>query len=298
MMAFGHRGETDNLRVPSMHFLRRHQDHRWTALRPFTTNPSSSPTMRIDGNTFLVSGSSSGLGLACVVRLLEQGANVLGIDLTPAPEGLRSLEGEHYCHAVADVTDEAAVRGAIALGLQRWGGLSGAVCCAGILHGERLLGRHGPASLNAFRRVLDINLTGSFNVVRLAAEAIATTAASPPDGERGVLILTSSIAAFEGQIGQCAYAASKGAIASMVLPMARELGPMGIRVMSIAPGVFDTPMLQSASEQVRRPLLELAVFPKRFGLPEEFAATVQHILENSMLNGTVLRLDGGLRMPR
>lgn len=254
--------------------------------------------MRIHGNTFLVSGSSSGLGLACAVRLLEQGANVLGIDLAAAPNTVPGLDGEHYCHAVADVTDEAAVRGAITLGLQRWGGLSGAVCCAGILHGERLLGRHGPASLSAFRRVLDINLIGSFNVVRLAAEAISTTAASPPDDERGVLILTSSIAAFEGQIGQCAYAASKGAIASMVLPMARELGPMGIRVMSIAPGVFDTPMLQSASEKVRRPLLELAVFPKRFGLPEEFAATVQHILENPMLNGTVLRLDGGLRMPR
>lgn len=232
------------------------------------------------------------------MRLLEQGAHVLGIDIVPAPDELSGIESRRYCHAVADVTDEASVRRAIAEGIQRWGGLSGAVCCAGILHGERLLGRRGSASLEAFRRVLDVNLIGTFNVVRLATEAIATTPASVPDGERGVLILTSSIAAFDGQIGQCAYAASKGAIASMVLPMARELGPMGIRAVGIAPGVFDTPMVQSASSQVRLPLLELTVFPKRFGQPEEFAWTVQHVIENPMLNGTVLRLDGGVRLSR
>jgi NAD(P)-dependent dehydrogenase (short-subunit alcohol dehydrogenase family) len=164
------------------------------------------------------------------------------------------------------------------------------------LHGERLLGRDGPASLEAFRRVVDINVCGTFNIVRLAAESMAKGEATQPDGERGVIVMTSSIAAFDGQIGQAAYAASKGAVAAMTLPLARELGRFGIRVVSIAPGVFETPMMHSASEKVRQPLLEDSVFPKRFGYPEEFAATVQQIFENPMLNGTVLRLDAGLRM--
>jgi NAD(P)-dependent dehydrogenase (short-subunit alcohol dehydrogenase family) len=194
------------------------------------------------------------------------------------------------------VTDEAAVQAVVDHSLERFGKLSVVVCCAGILHGERVWGRNGPASLEAFRRVIDVNLVGTFNVVRLAIPAIAMR----PDGDQhedgGLIVLTSSIAAYDGQIGQAAYAASKGAIAAMVLPMARELGRHRIRVVAVAPGVFDTSMMQAASEKVRQPLLEQTVFPKRFGKPEEFASLVEHAVENPMLNGCVLRLDAGLRM--
>ncbi|MFN9594515.1 MAG: SDR family NAD(P)-dependent oxidoreductase, partial [Pirellulaceae bacterium] len=195
-----------------------------------------------------------------------------------------------------DVTDEAAMQAIVDQSLERFGKLSVVVCCAGILHGERVWGLNGPASLEAFRRVVDVNLVGTFNVVRLAIPAMAKR----PDGNHqedgGLVVLTSSIAAYDGQIGQAAYAASKGAIAGMVLPMARELGKHQIRVVAIAPGVFDTSMMQAASEKVRQPLLAQTVFPKRFGKPEEFASLVEHAVENPMLNGCVLRLDGGLRM--
>lgn len=252
--------------------------------------------MQISEKTILVSGASSGLGGACVRRMIGLGARVIGIDRSPANNELAALPSDQYWHGQSDVTDEQSIRDAIGHGTARFGELSGAVACAGVLHGERLLGRDGPASLEAFRRVLDVNVSGTFNVVRLAAESIAKKEATQPDGERGVIVMTSSIAAFDGQIGQAAYAASKGAVAAMTLPLARELGRFGIRVVSIAPGVFETPMMQAASEKVRQPLLEDSVFPKRFGYPEEFAATVQQIFENPMLNGTVLRLDAGLRM--
>jgi len=252
--------------------------------------------MRISDATILITGSSSGLGLACARQFLQGGAKILGIDLAPADPLAVSLGQHRYVHVQANVTDPSSIADAIHRSKESLGPLSGAICCAGILHGERLIGRDGAASLENFRRVIDINLHGTFNVVRLAAEAISKSPPQDPDGERGVIVMTSSVAAFDGQIGQSAYSASKGAIASMTLPLAREMGKWGIRVLSIAPGVFETPMMQAASERVRQPLLDQSIFPKRFGLPNEFAAMVQHVFENPMLNGTVLRLDGSLRM--
>jgi NAD(P)-dependent dehydrogenase (short-subunit alcohol dehydrogenase family) len=251
--------------------------------------------MRMDASTILITGGSSGLGAACVARLARAGARVIVVDVTPpAPETLDEF-ADRVLFVRADVTNEADVRSAIEAGEQRFGPLNGAVVCAGVLHAERLLPRDGLASLEAFRRVIEINLTGTFNTVRLAAEAIVR---HEPDeeGERGVIVMTSSVAAFDGQIGQASYAASKGAVASMTLPLARELGQHGIRVVSIAPGVFDTPMMLAAPDKVRQSLVDQTLFPKRFGQPDEFAALVSHGFENRMLNGCVLRLDGGLRM--
>jgi len=267
--------------------------------------------MQVANRTLLVSGASSGLGAACALRLLKLGANVVGLDRSePGDWLMRRMSAEgctnnnlqardlqaRYWHGQADVTDEASVQRVVMQGIERFGEFSGAVCCAGILHGQRILPRDGIASLDAFRKVIDVNLIGTFNVVRYAAESIARGEPQAPDGERGVVVMTSSIAAFDGQVGQCAYSASKGAIAAMTLPMAREFAKLGIRVVSIAPGVFETPMMQAASQKVREPLLEASVFPRRFGDSEEFAAMVQCVLENSMLNGAVLRLDGALRM--
>lgn len=257
--------------------------------------------MNMIGRTILVSGSSSGLGAACAQRFLAQGAKVIGLDRTSEPGWLKDYRGAdrqagEYWHGQADVVDEASVRQVVLEGAERFGELSGAVCCAGILHGQRVLGPNAMASLDAFRRVIDVNLVGTFNVVCQAADAMSRATPSQPDQERGVIVMTSSIAAMEGQIGQCAYAASKGGVAAMTLPMARELARFGIRVVSIAPGVFDTAMMQGTSSKVRDPLLSACVFPKRFGLAQEFAAMVQYVFENSMLNGSILRLDGSLRM--
>jgi NAD(P)-dependent dehydrogenase (short-subunit alcohol dehydrogenase family) len=220
---------------------------------------------------------------------------VVVADLAPPREEiLGHLAGQAF-FAKTDVTSEADVRAAIAAGEDRLGPLRGVVACAGILHAERVLGRNGGASFEAFRRVIEINLNGTFNTIRLAAEAIAK---SPPmeDDLRGVVVMTSSVSAFEGQIGQAAYSASKGGVAALTLPLARELGSQGIRVVSIAPGVFDTPMMQAAPDKVRQSLAEQIPFPHRLGNPEEFAAMVCHVFENNMLNGCVLRLDGAIRM--
>ena len=252
--------------------------------------------MKVAEQVVLVTGASSGLGAATVWRFLEAGAKVIGVDLRPAGAGIDGNRGDCYLHQCGDVTDEAAMQAIVDQSLERFGKLSVVVCCAGILHGERVWGLNGPASLEAFRRVVDVNLVGTFNVVRLAIPAMAKRPDGDHQEDRGLVVLTSSIAAYDGQIGQAAYAASKGAIAGMVLPMARELGKHQIRVVAIAPGVFDTSMMQAASEKVRQPLLEQTVFPKRFGKPEEFASLVEHAVENPMLNGCVLRLDGGLRM--
>lgn len=253
--------------------------------------------MQIDGSTILISGGSSGLGLACVEMFLRGGAQVILIDIAEPPEATLARASGSCFYMCADVTKENEVRAAIDEGERRLGQLSAAVICAGVLHSERSLGRDGPASLDAFRRVIEINLIGTFNVLRLSAEAIAKKTIVDPASERGVIVMTSSIAAFDGQIGQCAYAASKGGVASMTLPIARDLGRVGIRVVSIAPGVFETPMMKAAPDKVRQSLLDESPFPKRFGDPDEFASTVQHVIENSMFNGCTLRLDAGLRMP-
>jgi NAD(P)-dependent dehydrogenase (short-subunit alcohol dehydrogenase family) len=197
---------------------------------------------------------------------------------------------------VANVVDGESVQAAHDRAIDRFGHIDIAICCAGVLHGERLVGREGPAKLDAFRRVLEINVIGTFNVIRFSAAAMMRNELTEESSERGVIVMTSSIAAFDGQIGQSAYSASKGAVASMTLPIARELGAYGIRVVSIAPGVFETPMMQGASEKVRQPLLEQTVFPKRFGLPHEYAELMEQVIANPMLNGTTIRLDGALHM--
>lgn len=245
--------------------------------------------------SFLIAGGSSGLGAACARRLAESGTGCVIADLQ-SPEDSQRQDLSERCHfCETDVTDEAAVRTALQTAQDRFGPLRGVVICAGIIRGERILGSSGPFDLNLFRQVIEVNLVGTFNVLRLAAEAMRENVPNA-NGERGVIITTSSVAAFEGQIGQAAYAASKGGVASLTLPAARELARFGIRVVSIAPGVFETPMVQQLPEKLRQSLEAQAVFPSRLGHPDEFASLVQHIIENPMLNGDVIRLDGGMRM--
>jgi NAD(P)-dependent dehydrogenase (short-subunit alcohol dehydrogenase family) len=251
--------------------------------------------MQIDRSTILVTGGSSGLGAACVEKLARLGARVIIADRAPPRGNVPDEFSKSALFAETDVTSEDDIRAAIAAGEERFGPLRGVVACAGVLHAEKLLGREGIASLDAFRRVIDINLTGTFNAVRLAAEAIAR-AEPQADDLRGVAVMTSSVSAFEGQIGQAAYSSSKGGVAALTLPLARELGKHGIRVVSIAPGVFDTPMMQAAPDKVRQSLIEQIPFPHRFGQADEFASLVCHVFENNMLNGCVLRLDGAVRM--
>lgn len=237
----------------------------------------------------VVSGGGSGLGRATVVALARHGFRVLALDLDTT--GVPPLAG---VEAVAvDVADGSAVDAALSAldGLT----LRAAVCCAGVAPARRLLGRNGPHDLETFVRTIAVNTTGTFNVMRLAAARMAATEPDE-DGSRGVIVATASVAAQESQIGQCAYAASKGAVWSMILPAARELASVGIRVMGIAPGVFATPMIAAMPDPVQASLAETVTFPKRFGEPSEFASLVLHVIDNAYLNGSVLRLDGGLRM--
>lgn len=248
-----------------------------------------------NNSSFVVAGGSSGLGAACVRRLAAAGMRGVIADLKPPQRSLLDEDGQSFVYCSADVTDEAAIRGALATAQDRFGTVRAVVACAGVLHAERILGREGICDLAAFRRVVEVNLVGTFNVLRLAADAMQHNEPDA-DGQRGAIITTASTAAFEGQVGQAAYAASKGGIAAMTLPAARELGRFGIRVVAIAPGVFETPMMQTVTGEQRQALESQVPFPPRFGRPDEFAALVEHILINPMLNGTVIRLDGGLRM--
>jgi NAD(P)-dependent dehydrogenase (short-subunit alcohol dehydrogenase family) len=252
--------------------------------------------MDIAGRTFLISGGASGLGAATARRLVGRGAGVVLADRDAGGGAALAAElGRQARFVATDVADEASVQHAVDTALQEFGGLHGAVSCAGIGIPEKVLGDGGPHSLATFEKVIRVNLVGTFNVVRLAAAAMA---GHPPDagGERGVIVNTASIAAFEGQLGQASYAASKGGIVSMTLPIARELARHGIRVLTIAPGVFDTPMMAVLKPEVRDLLAQQIPFPSRFGRPDEYAALVEHIVENPMLNGAVIRLDGALRM--
>lgn len=251
--------------------------------------------MNIPQNGFVIFGGSSGLGAACVRRLSECGATGVIADLHPPAESQPPEATPRFAFQHTDVTDEVSVRQSLQLAQERFAPLRGVVVCAGIIHGERILGANGPFDLAAFRRVIEVNLVGTFNVLRLAADVLHNNVPTD-EGERGVIITTSSIAAAEGQIGQAAYSASKGGVASLTLPAARELGRFGIRVVSIAPGVFETPMMQQVPQKTRESLESQSPFPPRFGRPDEFAMLVQHIVENPMLNGTVIRLDGGMRM--
>jgi NAD(P)-dependent dehydrogenase (short-subunit alcohol dehydrogenase family) len=245
--------------------------------------------MEARGRTFLVTGGGSGLGAATARMLEGEGANVVVADLRG--EGA----GPNARFVRSDVTDEGSVKGAIDVTLENFGALHGAINCAGIASAEKVLGREGPHSLESFSKVVEVNLVGTFNVVRLAAEAMAKN--EPTEGgERGVIVNTASVAAFDGQIGQVAYAASKGGVAAMTLPVARELARHGIRVVAIAPGIFDTPMLAGLPEAARESLGKQMPFPSRPGRPEEFAALVHHIIENEMLNGEVIRLDAAIRL--
>ena len=252
--------------------------------------------MQIAGGTFIVSGGASGLGAGTARMLAAAGANVVIADVdTERGSALARELGAGTRWVRTDVTDEASAAAAVATALDAFGGLQGLVNCAGIVHGEKVVGKEGPHSLAGFRRAIEINLIGTFNVLRLAADAMAKGTPNA-DGERGVIVNTASVAAFDGQIGQAAYGASKAAVAGMTLPIARELARSGIRVMTIAPGIFETPMLASLPQEVRDSLGKMVPFPPRLGKPAEFAALVRAIVENPMLNGEVIRLDGAIRM--
>lgn len=252
--------------------------------------------MKISGSVFVVTGGASGLGLATVRRLAGLGGRVVIADVNEAAGAAVAAElGEAVRFIRTDVCDEESARAAFALAQQAFGGLHGLVNCAGIFPAEAVLGKRGVHRLDLFTRVLQINVVGTFNMLRLAAEAMSQGAPNE-EGERGVIVNTASAAAFEGQIGQAAYAASKGGVVSMTLPVARELARHGIRVMTIAPGVFETPALLAVPKEVQESLAKPIPFPPRFGKPVEFAQLVQQIFENPMLNGSTIRLDGALRM--
>lgn len=252
--------------------------------------------MRIERSVFLITGGGSGLGLAAARELTDNGGRVLLLDVNAeAGADVAATLGAAARFVRADITREDEARAAVATAVEVFGGLHGLVNCAGIAPSEKVLGRNGSHGLDSFRRVVEVNLVGSFNMLRLAAE---TMAAGEPnaEGERGVIVNTASVAAFDGQMGQVAYAASKGGVAAMTLPAARDLARSGIRVMCIAPGIFETPMMASMPQDVRDSLSANVPFPQRLGRPAEYAALVRHIVENPMLNGEVIRLDGALRM--
>lgn len=252
--------------------------------------------MHIANKNFIVSGAASGLGAATAEMLIEAGAQVMLVDLNAEAVAAKAQAlGPKARYAVADISQEAAAKAAVDAAVEAFGSLHGLVNCAGVVGAEKILGKQGPHGLDSFSRVININLVGSFNLLRLVAAAMAETEAGA-EGERGVIINTASIAAYDGQIGQAAYAASKGAIASLTLPAARELARFGIRVMTIAPGIFETPMMAGMPQEVRDSLATGVPYPPRLGRPQEYAALARHIIENSMLNGEVIRLDGALRM--
>lgn len=252
--------------------------------------------MRVAEHTFVITGGASGLGAATAQHLVAQGAAVVLLDINQsAVEAAAERLGNKALGLACDICDAKQVQQALDTAVKQFGALHGLINCAGIVGAQRILGRKGPHDLDDFARVLNINVIGSFNVLRLAAQVLANNAANA-QGERGVIINTASIAAYDGQLGQAAYAASKGAIVSLTLPAARELAGQGIRVMTIAPGIFETPMMAGMTEEVRASLSAGVPFPPRLGKPEEYAALAQHIIENSMLNGEVIRLDGALRM--
>jgi NAD(P)-dependent dehydrogenase (short-subunit alcohol dehydrogenase family) len=252
--------------------------------------------MEIKNKVFIVTGGASGLGFATAKMIVENKGFVVLADVnTEGGQIAAKTLGSRAKFVKTDVTDEAKVQAAIDVAVKKFGGLNGAINCAGIGPAERVLGRNGVHSLANFSKVITINLIGSFNVIRLAAATMQNNEAGE-DGERGILISTASVAAFDGQIGQAAYSASKGGIVGMTLPIARELARFGIRVMTIAPGIFETPLLMGMSDEVRQSLGQQVPFPSRLGKPEEYAFLAKHIIENRMLNGEVIRLDGSIRM--
>lgn len=253
--------------------------------------------MQLAERTFIVTGGGSGLGAATARMLVEAGGNVALVDHDAAAvTAMTRTLGDHALAIDADVTREADGERAITATREHFGALHGLINCAGVAPAEKIHGKRGVHGLDSFRRAIDINLVGTFNMLRLAVAAMQENPATDDDGERGVVINTASVAAFEGQIGQAAYAASKAGVVGMTLPAARELASSGIRVMAIAPGIFDTAMMQGMPAEVRDGLNARVPFPKRMGHAEEYAALVRQILENRYLNEEVIRLDGGIRM--
>lgn len=253
--------------------------------------------MQIKDNTFLVTGGGSGLGAGTARRLVQQDGRVVLVDLNAeAGEQLAAELGDKAVFVRADVTSEAEVSTAVSTARQQFGALHGLINCAGIAIAAKLLNRDGtPHDLAAFSKVIQVNLIGTFNAIRLAAQAMTQNDPNE-EGERGVIINTASVAAFDGQIGQAAYSASKGGVVGMTLPIARELARYGIRVVTIAPGIFETPMLAGLPEKARISLGQQVPFPSRLGRPDEYAMLAQQIIENPMLNGETIRLDGAIRM--
>ena len=252
--------------------------------------------MNVKNSVVVVTGGASGLGEACVRSLLSGGAKIAILDFAAdRGEKIAAELGKDVIFVQTDVADEAGVQGAINKTMKAFGAINIAINCAGGAVPMKVLSKKGPMPLAAFNRTIQINLVGTFNVIRLAVEQMVK---NPPDadGEKGVIINTSSVAAFDGQIGQADYSASKGGIVAMTLPIARECAAYGIRVMTIAPGLFDTPLLHGLPEAAREALGKMVPFPPRLGQPAEFASLVRHIIENHMLNGEVIRLDGAIRM--
>lgn len=251
--------------------------------------------MQLDGRTVVVSGGASGLGGATAEMVVAAGGRAAILDVNEvAGRALADRLGAAM-FIKADVTSATDVEASIAAVVRQFGAVHGAVCTAGIAVAERVLPKDGTQPLEHFTRVIQINLVGTFNVIRVTAAAMAGNEPTPA-GERGVIVTTASVAAFDGQIGQAAYAASKGGIVGMTLPLAREFARLGVRVMTIAPGTFDTPLLAGLPEAARESLGQQVPFPSRLGRPPEYAALVRHIFENEMLNGEVIRLDGAIRM--
>ncbi|MCS5544032.1 MAG: 3-hydroxyacyl-CoA dehydrogenase [SAR86 cluster bacterium] len=252
--------------------------------------------MEISGKVALITGGASGLGLATAKKLSESGAKIMLLDLNEENARRESESiGKDASYCIANVTDEKSIVEAINTTKDKFNSIHILVNCAGIGSASKTVGKNGAHPLDYFKTVLDINLAGTFNVTRLAAVEMGKNKPEE-DNECGVIINTASVAAFDGQIGQAAYSASKGGVVSMTLPIARDLARMGIRVNTIAPGIFDTPMMAMATDQVRLPLIEMTQFPKRLGLPVEYASLAKHIVENPFLNGETIRLDGAIRM--
>ncbi|HQV27873.1 MAG TPA: SDR family NAD(P)-dependent oxidoreductase [Thermoflexales bacterium] len=252
--------------------------------------------MKIENNAFIVTGGGSGLGAATARMIVGAGGYAVLAEVNPAAAGAVVAElGDRALFVRTDVTDEASAEACIKAALGMPGPLRGLVNCAGIAIAELALRKGMPHSLASYSRVIAVNLIGTFNMIRLAAAAMASQAPEPA-GERGVIVSTASVAAFDGQVGQAAYAASKGGVAAMTLPLAREYARYGIRVLAIAPGVFRTPMLAGLPEPAQLSLAQQVPFPQRLGDPAEYAALVRHMFENGYLNGEVVRLDGAIRM--
>lgn len=252
--------------------------------------------MELKESVFVVTGGGSGLGAATARMIVAGGGKVVLADVNKAAgEALAAEVGANARFAETDVTNEASAKAAVELAVSTFGKLNGLVNCAGVAPAEKVLGKEGPHRLESFVKVININLVGSFNMIRLATEVMAKGEPNA-QGERGVIVSTASVAAFDGQLGQAAYAASKGGVVAMTLPIARELARSGIRVMTIAPGIMETPMLMGMPQEVQDSLGKMVPFPSRMGKPAEYAALVRHIVENSYLNGEVIRLDGAIRM--